>query len=337
MKKNLILTVLIMILAIFWLAGCERHIVLKTPTEPAPEEGPVPTNLKVALGDARIDLSWEAGGTQAISKYRVFLADSLGQQFTLFDSTTTPTISLSGLTLNQKYWFRIAAVFNSGLQGYLSDAVSARYARLNILINSGAEYTNREQVTVLVNASENISHIMLSETNDFSDSLWFPASTQNQYLISSGDGLKTIYAHLIFANGAMTLKPLVDNIILDTYAAIDEVWFMPVTGTKVSGDTINFFVEAGETGGEAKVSFTGSGTIILSDLGTGPDQISGDGTYSGFWVVPYNILLEDEIIYGEFTDAAGNRVSGVAARYRLNINTTPDAIPIDSPMMEKRP
>jgi hypothetical protein len=147
--------------------------------------------------------------------------------------------------------------------------------------------------------------------------------------LSQGDGPKTVYALLTFADGTVAGELLSDQIILDTEARIDSVYFSPVGQTLSAGDTARFYVAAhGETGGSAQVSFVGVTRVRLNDLATDGDQTPNDGIYSSLWVVPVGLTVSEGVVTGSFTDAAGNAAPGAQAARLLNIrtNTPPTAV-----------
>ncbi|MCK4460433.1 MAG: hypothetical protein KAW46_01445, partial [candidate division Zixibacteria bacterium] len=135
-----------------------------------------------------------------------------------------------------------------------------------------------------------------------------------------------VYVRMQYADGSETGASLSDDITLDTYAEITSVTFWPQSDTLKVGQTTTFKVDAGETGGEASVSFESVRDFELHDDGADGDVIADDGVYSGTYTVPHGVNALDAIVTGSFTDAAGNRAEDLVSESLLNINMPPDAV-----------
>jgi hypothetical protein len=321
--------VIVIILLAAAVVGCSRYIESRNPVRSLPDAGPVPINLTARLDNGSVTISWEVADSADIARFRVYVADSTGLDYTPWDSTTGFSITPEGLKINQRYFLKVAMVAYSGLESELSEAVSARVMYLSIMIQSDREYTNSRDVQVRISCPpEETSHLMLSEDSTFSNAVfvWFD-STGTSFQLSEGDGVKTVYARLQFFDGTRSGELLSDNIILDTRARIDSVFFTPSGDTFSSGETITFGLNAGETGGEASVAFTGAGVMPLYDDGANGDSNAGDGIYSGSWVVPDDFtFLYNGDVTGSFTDAVGNQAVQIGAQQLLNINKTPKPV-----------
>ncbi len=322
---------IIFLICVVAVIGCSRYIDSRDPVRSIPDTGQVPTNLTVDLIDGGVQLTWDIDDPAAVTKYRVYAARITGTaplDYVLRDSSTTTTATVTGLTVNQDYSFRVAAVLTSGLEWTPSDPVAATINYLSISIKDGAEYANSRTVIVNINAPLTTSHIEMSEDSTFAGSIFKPFSgTATQFELSEGDGVKWVYARLQFQDGTATGGFLSDSIILDTRAAIDSVFFLPPADDYFTGgETIRFGIDGGEIGGSASVSFTGSGTITLWDDGTGDDPVADDGIYWGHWTVPNTFTLNNGQVTGTFTDAAGNRAPQITGRKALNIFTAPLAV-----------
>ena len=82
----------------------------------------------------------------------------------------------------------------------------------SILINDGAEKTDRTLVTLSLSAV-NASEMMISNSGDFSNAKWETYATRTQWVLTSGNGGKVVYAK--FRNNSMTSSPVSDSIILE--------------------------------------------------------------------------------------------------------------------------
>ena len=322
--RKIILSILLLLIMI--ITGCDRYIDSKNPVRSLPRGVPVPTNLQVQVNDESVTLSWNISDSSQIAKYRVYVSENDSLNEHLYDSTTTSSITVTGLQVNHIYNFRIAAVLKSGLEGDKSSPISAYMSLLSMSINNNNKYTNSQDVSIGINTSNQATEVIFSEDSTFSDAVYESFSAHRNFKLSAGDGIKTVYARLQFADGSQSGDLLSDDIILDTKAHIDSVFYTPAGIVFNPGDTIIFSVDAKETEGQASVSFTGVSSVELFDDGTNGDILSNDGIYSGRYIVPLEANLNDGLVTGNFTDAAGNRASSVVSQKILNINTPPDTV-----------
>ena len=322
----------ILVLTVLLLLGvaCERYIDSRDPVRSLPEELPAPTNVIIALDSQAVTLSWEAVDTADVVRFRVYSAESVDGNYTLRDSTTDYSITLTSLAVNRTYYFSVASVGASGIEGKRSDPIGATMGLLSIAIMNNAEFTNSRNVSIQLNSLNGTTNVMLSEDSLFTGAVWEPFSSQKTFLLSQGDGLKAVYAKFIFSDGTRTGKPLSDDITLDTRALIDSVYFMPDDQVFVTGDAILFVVSAGETGGVATVSFKGVSSITLYDDGTDGDPVAGDGIYVAEYTVPNDLVVDNAPVTASFTDAAGNHAADALASNTLSIQSVPLAVQLTS-------
>lgn len=209
--------VIVIILLAAAVVGCSRYIESRNPVRSLPDAGPVPINLTARLDNGSVTISWEVADSADIARFRVYVADSTGLDYTPWDSTTGFSITLEGLKINQRYFLKVATVAYSGLESELSEAVSARIMHLSIMIQNDREYTNSRDVLIQVSSPpKETSHLMLSENPTLTDAVfvWFD-STGTSFQLSEGDGVKTVYARLQFTDGTRS-GILSDDIVLDT-------------------------------------------------------------------------------------------------------------------------
>ncbi|NOY88534.1 MAG: fibronectin type III domain-containing protein [FCB group bacterium] len=323
MRKIILLILLLLIISI---TGCDRYVNSKNPVRSLPQGVPVPTNLQVVINNESVTLNWDISDSSQVAKYRVYVSENDSLNEHLYDSTTTSSITITGLQVNHIYRLRVAAVLKSGLEGDKSLPIAAHMSLLSMSINNNNKYTNSQDVSIGVNTSNQATEVIFSEDSTFSDAVYEPFSAHRNFKLSAGDGVKTVYARLQFADGSQSGDLLSDDIILDTKAHIDSVFYTPAEKVFSPGDTIIFSVDAQETEGQASVSFTGVSSVELFDDGTNGDLLSGDGIYTGRYIVPLEANLNDGLVTGNFTDAAGNRAPSVVSQAVLNINTPPDTV-----------
>ncbi len=322
---NKFITVILSVLILSFVA-CDRYIESRDPVRSLSENVAVPQNVQLFVNDRSVSLTWEISDTAAISLYRIYVSEIDTLNYKLEDTTSSFSITLDQLSSNRLYFFKVAAVSTSGLEGYLSDELFAQIGVLSMVLSNDREYTNRQDIQVQFAVSNSVSNVQLSEDSTFANAVYEQFGGQIGFRLSDGDGVKRVYARLLFSNGSTNSVPLQDSILLDTEARIDSVFFLSPNSLFRPGDTIVFGLFASETKGTARVSFNGSGTINLSDDGTDFDPVADDGNYYGWYVVPTNTNVFNVTVTGTFSDQAGNNAPNLASFDLLNINTTPEQI-----------
>ncbi len=308
------------------LVSCDRYLDSSDPVRSLPSDVSIPINLEAVIDDASVTLSWELTDSSGIARFRIYVADDEYGEYILRDSTSSYSVTLDNLLLNQQHYIRATTVTTTGLESSPSETVLATAVHLSISINNDSEYTRQRDVQVQIYAGVAAAYVQLSEEADFSDAIWESFSSTRSFELSEGDGAKTVYVRMQYADGSETGASLSDDITLDTYAEISSVTFwMPGHPLEVD-ESITFKVDGGETGGEASISFESVRDFELHDDGVEGDVVADDGVYSGTYTVPHGVNALDAMVTGSFTDVAGNRAEDLVSESLLNINMPPDAV-----------
>jgi len=91
----------------------------------------------------------------------------------------------------------------------------------SVLINNGAEYTTEREVTLTLNGGPDAKRMSISESLDFSDASQEPYQTTKAWILSQGEGPKTIYVKFYTEWGQSS--PIVsDSIILRAEEGVEE-------------------------------------------------------------------------------------------------------------------
>jgi len=165
-------------------------------------------------------------------------------------------------------------------------------------INGGAALTNNRNVTLAINATDATTVAKMRFSNDgVTYSADEPYGTAKNWVLASGDGIKTVYVR--FTDGAGILyDPVTAQITLQTTPPV-------VTATPPSGafvNSVNIFLTADKPGSVIKYTFDGSD----------PRTSVTAATYTG----PFNISATTTIKY-HATDTAGNASNPVTALYSI--------------------
>ena len=320
MKKLSILLILLLLAA-----GCSRYIDSEDVDFKLPEEPSVPTFLDIVHLQDGLRLSWQVPETVAGTTYRVYSSDSLDGQYDLLETTSDLFLITDELTAGQVYFLKVSMVLPNGLEGRKSSAVSTRTGILSAVINDGAIYCISRDVTISFVVPLTAGLVQVSERSDFSGAFWETYAPTKDFTLSIGDGIKHIYARFLFSDGSHSdsTSPVTDSIIFDTEAMIDSVYFLPRNVVFTKGGNITFYLVASEADGNASVSFSGVSQYQLDfdEVASNPD--AGRFVYSRSYIIPGGIEVNDGVVTGRFSDAAGNSAPQVRASTLLNISNQP--------------
>lgn len=316
MKKITLLTICCLLTALV-LTACDRNIDSRDPVRSLPDKPVTPSGISAVMFDDGITLSWDAAGGNVV-RYRVYAAiPTMDPE--VQDSTTSTTITLDDLDTDQQYHFQIASVGSQGIEGDRSDTLTAVISALSVSVNDNDIYTNSRDVEMNLDAPFGVNTVRFSESSSFADDP--PEMTygnSRNFRLSSGDGVKTVYAEYFHGDDRITVEIVSDQITLDTEALIDSVTLTPTGIDLDAGDQVSFYVYTSEPGGDATVEFTGYDPIALRDNGEDGDAVAGDGLYSRLWTVPVGLTVDEPVI-ANFTDPAGNEAPSAESATRLRI------------------
>ncbi len=312
----------------FLLAGCSRQIESNDLQFELPDEPPVPISLSVTHLPDGIRLSWQVPDTVSGMSFAVYYSDSLDGRYISWEKTSEFYSVISSLKTGQSYFFKVSAFTADGLEGRKSSAVEARVGVMTVLINGGDKYTDARDVIISFVVPQAASMVMLSENQDLADSYWRNFAPSLSFRLSSGDGVKNVYSRIRFADGSESdsLAPVFDDIILDTEARIDSVYFLPDDVPLAAGNVVTFYLMAPEPDGEAAISFPGLASLALYYNAGLSDPGDSEYVYSRSYTIPPNLETVGAQVVGYFIDAAGNVAPNLSAGSLLNIANPPTAV-----------
>ncbi len=328
MKLEMSSNILAAALAVLVLGlACSREI-----TEPvsAPISGdipPTPLHLSAIVGDATVTLSWDISDTAEISKYYIYSADSSAGIYTKIGQTVAMSYTVSNLENGIVGYFSVSSVSLDGFEGYRCDPVEAVPDLYGIIISEGLEFIDTRDVVLILTAPSQTGLMQVSSDSSFSGSQWEVFNTGRNFRLPTGDGVKTVFARFRDSSGRMTIGHYSDTIILDTQAIIDSVRFSPSGAPFTPGDNVHFRLFAAETDGQAGVRI-GNGilTFLLNDNGERGDVTADDGIYEVDYILDSSLDFENQIVFGTFTDRAGNDAGPVQAGSGISVRRFPDPV-----------
>ncbi|MFQ5707990.1 MAG: fibronectin type III domain-containing protein [bacterium] len=300
----------------------------EVPTDLFPQK---PFNLKAQVADETVNLSWEISDPSNILNYNVYRKSEADSVLKLIAATEAQNFTDTGLGNGVEYVYKVSAVDQNRFEGELSEAIKAVPNLFSVIIESNAEYTNTPSVSLTFTAPDRTSFVKVSNDSTLAGGQFESFVSSKTWQLSSGDGVKTVYAVFRDEFGNETSPPVTDSIILDTEALILRV--TENTGGRVvtSGETIHFTLESQELNGTAAVTLQDGPTIALFDDGRAGDPVAEDGVYERDYVVPFGVQVTKAVVTGRFVDIAQNEADAVNASGLVTIQTPPSPVNLFTP------
>jgi len=201
-----------------------------------------PTNLTAtAISTSQIDLSWNSV-TGAVY-YNVY------REGTFNASSSNASYSDTGLSPSTAYTYTVTAVNASGTESSHSSSASATTLAAEVVeeeeggalpifppppedtslvINNNDAYTNSLDAILTLSAKDAFQ-MAVSDGSDFADTVWESYQTTKKWILTEGDGKKTVYGKFRSSSGGAS-KVISDSIILDTVPPINVSNFEAIAG-----------------------------------------------------------------------------------------------------------
>ncbi len=316
----------IILLSFLFLNSCERKI--KSPTSPNENFSipPTPKEVVLKVGDQSLDLSWKVDDDSGIGGYRIYRADSTGISPTLYDSSIARQYTDRSVKNGQAYFYQVSSFDKKGFEGYKSRIVSARSNLYGLIINDNRRVTSSLNVTLKMVAPLTTTYMLIGNDSLFSNSNWENYLISRAWVLSAGDGEKTVYAKFKDQDGNESFSFFQDQIDLDTQARISNLTENTQGQPKSPGQIIHFRMDTGETNGEASVDLGTVTGLKLFDNGTNGDQTAQNGIYELDYLIPLNTEMEDALVTGHFKDEVGNQAPSFTAPGKVTIQSPPEAV-----------
>ena len=330
MRKYPRLSVLPAVLTILlaWVWACDE--VPEELTEPIPNV-PVPDKLAILVGADTLTLSWEYDALFDYAGFAVYRSEDDGASWRKIATVASPPYVDTDLRTGVVYWYRVAGISAGGIEGNRSEIILARATVYTATINGGDTYTNSRDVQILFTAPVATNNVRYSEDQTFTDVQWqgYVHQTLYPYTLSTGDGVKTVYAQFRDEGGNQT-ETFSGSIILDTFAEISALDFTPKSPPIPPGGTVHFQIET--TGNELDgfvhvfVEGMGQSPITVLDDGVGGDPTGADGIYEIDYTFPQFFRGTNMRMSAIFFDAAGNESAEREFADNLSMTDPPDSV-----------
>lgn len=187
--------------------------------------------LSAAAGNAKVELSWSgfADSFSVLSGYRLVYAPTaaptscLAGAGTLLYSGAATSFTHTGLVNGSSYYYRLCAYDRAGN----SSAGAVSSARPlpetlspvgEVIINGGAALTKSPEVLLALSATDASGVAQMCISNSRSCSAWETYTTSKLWMLSNGDGPKTVYVWFRDVWGNTSAAPYSGLVTLDTTA-----------------------------------------------------------------------------------------------------------------------
>ncbi len=311
--------------------GCSTETtdpVFDNPLDPRNETALAPPDsVGLLVGNNMVKLVWSGPADEEVDGYALFRRrlDVLEEQDMEKIGETSDHEYVDRQVRNGRiYAYEVAAGFE-GRYGKRSEELEARPGLFSATILNDSPVTSHRSVQVYLAGPSATEAVQLSETADFEGASWRRFSASTNWILTLGDGEKTVYARFRLTDGSESV-PVFDTILLDTRAVIRDVTFDGGT-VRTPGDPIHFTLDADETDGTASVTVSGLfNSLVLYDDGSKGDQVANDGVYERDTWIPAGSIVTGASVRGSFTDLAGNSATEVTAARTLWVRQPPEAV-----------
>jgi len=318
-----IFTVILVFLLAGILAGCFDSI------EDIPRDGGVegieaPEIIQVNTGDGSVTLVWSR--VDKAEEYYLYRRTVQMDESRIAETADTSYADVNLLN-GRDYYYSVAGISGSGLEGSRSEWVQAVPSAYSIVINQGSGYTNSRNVVLTLTAPVTTVLMKISNSAAIEEADWETFRTTRNWILEGGDGSKTVYALFMDENGSES-EAVSKTVELDTYAAVSGISITPETGINV-GDIIHFRmnVEGNETEGEGYINIEGyPEDIRLYDSGLSGDTAPSDGIYERDFRSPSSLRGIELMVTGRFTDRVGNTSPLFEAEGTLSFTDPPEPV-----------
>ncbi|MDZ7859915.1 MAG: hypothetical protein U5O15_04505 [Candidatus Krumholzibacteriota bacterium] len=317
MKKRIFLVSAVMLFIVFSVSGCLDDVKIANPDDISEENIEAPQGVAIKVDNGEIALSWEA--VDNAGHYKIFRKTQLTEERVVAEPTNEVYVDDNLLNGNE-YYYSIAGVGSSGLEGSRSSWIRGVPSVYSILINNGTVYTNSVDVNIQVTAPEICSVMKIANDSTLAGVSWERCVESKNWTVEHVDGEKLVYAVFQDAFGNESY-PVSASVILDTYSRIISVSITPDSSFYDIGQMIHFSmnVEDNEAGGEAGILIEGySDTVELYDNNRFGDGVAEDGIYERDFYPPSSLTGTDLIVNGIFIDKAGNAAPAFELEKRIS-------------------
>ncbi len=191
----------------------------------------------------------------------------------------------------------------------VSDSIRPAIMTPAISINEGEEFTPDLNLRLSMPGVSALE-MQVSEAEDFSDSNWEAYAQECPFILTPGDGIRTVYAR--FRNEFYETDAATDEIAIDTQTEIESfTWTSDHGNPHYVGDIISFELKMSDDAAGAETG--GSATVSIPDVVQNHElNDAGNGYYTGRYTVRSGDYIHNGLLTVNFTDRAGNIAEGMS-------------------------
>lgn len=303
------------------LGGCTRRIDTPGDSLLGVDVVVVPDNLAAIIGDRSVQLSWTVPSTDSagVAMYLVYRSDSANGSLNRIDSVVLPPYLDPYLTNGVQYAYRVSARSTAGVEGNQSAILRALPSYFAVRINNDSAFTKSVDVRLSLSAS-GASLVRFASDTTLPDN-WRPFGSSHSFILTSGQGPKTVFAQFQTAAGTQITEWVQDDIVLDDRAEIVSVILSD--SVFAPAESLLIWADVGESGGIARYSLGSRQNVRLFDDGVPPDAVPDDSLYTAVYVTNDGDLFEQATLTVSFTDRAGNRAQALDAAWSVSVRKPP--------------
>lgn len=183
-----------------------------------------PSNINVTEGNTYLYFSWAPNNESDLAGYKIHFGPQSGTYARTIDLRDVHNYTLKRLDSATTYYVALTAYDKSGNQSQYSVELTARAKGLdivppagNVIINSNNSHTNTASVALALTASDDRPgdiEMCVSNVPACPPSSWEPYTSSKAWLLTPGDGAKTVYVHYSDMEGNKAVFSA--GIVLDT-------------------------------------------------------------------------------------------------------------------------
>jgi hypothetical protein len=250
-----------------------------TEDTPAAEPPAAPTGLIAVSGNGQNIITWDA--VQAATSYNIYWSTTSGVTKTTgtkISDISTNSYTHTGLANGTTYHYIVTSI-NSYGESIESNEISSAPGSIDtnpptgsITINNNSVYTTTTSVTLSLSSSSSRGVSQMCISNTTTCSLWEPYTTSKSWTLTTGDGLRFVYAWFKDSTGTSNTSPYLAAITLDT---------TPPTDGTLTATAGNEQVSLSWNGFSDVTSGIGGYKLVYSSISTPDTCSSGTQVYSG--------------------------------------------------------
>ena len=195
-------------------------------TEDRPSPGTIPeapAGLTAASGNSQVKVSWDA--VPAATFYNIYWSDTSGVSKTTgtkISGITTTAYTHTNLANGTNYFYVVTSgnSYGESIESYeiasAPGSIDTNPPTGSVIINDNAGSTTSTDVTLLLLSSSTRGIFQMCISNTTTCSTWEPYTTSKLWTLTTGGGLKFVYAWFKDSAGTSNATPYFATITLDT-------------------------------------------------------------------------------------------------------------------------